>query len=133
MLQHIRHTVLRVQSAAVASNPYESPAPDAGQHSTLATALRYLVAIAFWLASLLPVLAYFLIASRPDIVAKRDANLPMCVAVCGTMFALPAIGLALFGAAIWRRSKWLALAGSAGFLPIIHIGLWQPRTDGRGN
>jgi len=123
MLQHIWQPVRRVQSAVMASNPYESPTPDASRHSTTATVLRYLIAIGCWFASLLLPLAYLLIAGRPEIVARRDDNLLLFVAIFGTMFGLPAIGLVLLGAASWRRSKWLALAGLIAFLPIILLTL----------
>lgn len=101
------------------SNPYESPRPEISQVAGIATAVRYLVAVGCWLASLLPMFAYLLIAGRPEIIARRDENLALFVAICGVMFGLPAVGLVVMGFASWRGNRWLALGGFAAFLPLI--------------
>ena len=74
-------------------NPYESPAPSAGQRSGIGTVLLRVLAVGCWIASLLPVLAFLSIMNRPEIIERRVLNLPLFLAVNIAVVILPPWGL----------------------------------------
>jgi hypothetical protein len=102
-------------------NPYQTPAPDSAQLKRSAPLWSRLVAVGCWLSSLFPVVAFLSVVNHPGLAERRAQHLLLFVVVNIVAFALPTIGLAVLGTASWRRSRRLALAGAAAFLPIF---LW---------
>jgi hypothetical protein len=100
-------------------NPYESPAPSAKPPVRPSRLLFRILAIFFWLLSLLTVWAFLSVVSLPQNLERRTSDPALFWGLCAIMFALPAIGLVLLGIASWWRVRWLAYVGIAAFGPII--------------
>ena len=99
-------------------NPYRSPTTSGGERSTLGIALLRVLAVACWVAALLPILGFLSVINRPEIAEKSEQHFPLFVGLNVIMFALPALGFALLGVASWRRSQSFLIAGIVAFLPI---------------
>jgi hypothetical protein len=67
-------------------NPYESPSPSSDAGGILGLLLR-IIAVACWLSALLPVLAFFLIVNRPEMIDGWERNPSLFVQLCLAMFA----------------------------------------------
>lgn len=104
----------------VTPNPYKAPSTgDLHPNSNARGLSLRIVAVLCWIVSLLPIWMYLLIADRPEVLEKRELNPVRFWLLCAVVFGLPAIGLAAFGVASWRRSRQIAILGAAAFLPIV--------------
>jgi hypothetical protein len=102
-------------------NPYESPKPSTHLRRNSRSLLLRLLAIGFWLAATLPVMAFLSIVNRPEVAQRHAQSPPLSIAIHVILFALPAIGFAMLGIACWRRSGWLGFCGIAAFMPVILV------------
>src|SRR5262245_30749651 len=100
-------------------NPYASPKPEINQPPDTGRLLLRLLAVCFWLMSLLLVFGIVTSWNRPEITARSAENPVFAAAIWTVGFILPALGLAVLGLASWRRRWVLAFIGLAGFMPLL--------------
>jgi hypothetical protein len=102
-------------------NPYEAPREPSGlQNKTVSIMLRVLAIVA-WIICPLPAIAFvapLLVFGIPE----GRQGIPIAFYFIGAaFFILPALGLALLGAALWWRIRWMGIAGLAAVAPLVVI------------
>ena len=102
-------------------NPYESSVAEANPKSTLGITIGRIVAVAFWLLSLLVALdlALSLLLTPEYVENMKSAPWPFAIGTA-TTHILPSSALALLGVAAWRRSIIFAVIGLVPLLPLAY-------------
>jgi hypothetical protein len=100
-------------------NPYESPRLAVNGSAGIRNLLFRGIAVVCWVFALLLLLGFLSIIGRVEVTERFEENPVLAITVTIVGIALPAMGLMLLGLASWRRSGWLALAGTIPFLAMI--------------
>ena len=110
-------------------NPYESPKVPSGKANQTAIVVMRVFAVLAWILCLIPVTAFGVgFAVFEDFGRRRGLPASLLIGAVVAL-GLPTAGMALLGAACWRRSQWLAIAGLAAFVPLV-IGLIRLHSGG---
>jgi hypothetical protein len=104
---------------SVTTNPFASPQPSEPPPNERGRIVLRLFAALLWsvVGILAASTALALITPEMNDRFERAPTLFIVVTVVG--LGLPLIGITLVGLALWRRSRWPAIAGVVAFLPLV--------------
>lgn len=110
----------------VVNNPYESPSPHANVVPSpwIGIVLRVL-AVVLWLIDLLAIAMVWSILTMPENVERRASNPSLFYGLAIIGLAMPLLGIAFLGTALWRRSVRFLLAGLLSFLPLGALAIYR--------